>query len=485
MQWEVIIGLEIHIQLLTKSKIFSESPVCFGYNANTQINPFDLALPGVLPVLNKKAVEYAIKFGLAINAKISPYSIFVRKNYFYPDLSKGYQISQLELPLIKGGNILFPIEEKKQKIKWGSTEIVQAHLEEDAGKLLHKNYSDKTGIDFNRAGIPLLEIITQPSMHSAQEAVSCAKSLHSLVMWLGICDGNMQNGSFRCDVNISIKKINKNEYGTRNEIKNLNSFRFMEEAINYEINRQIKLLENNNIIVQETRRYDPDIKKTILMRKKENSKDYRYFPDPDLPPLFISDKWVKYIKSTIPELPNVIRERIIANYNLSEFYAIKLTQSKKIAYFFENSIIHSDISKIKLLIRWLIKEIIPKINQNNDINDLPITPIQFSLLLKRIFDGTISNKIAKDIFFIICKEKSLDPGIVDHIIKTNKLYQISDSSILEKIVDTVLSTNSKLIKEFYSGKKQAINALIGKAIKLSNNKANPVKLSEIFKKILK
>ena len=329
MQWEVVIGLETHTQLTTQSKIFSGSPIRFGAAPNTQASPVDLALPGVLPVLNKGAVERAIQFGLAIGATIAPRSVFARKNYFYPDLPKGYQISQFELPVVQGGRIAFMLE-KDGKPTLRSIQLTRAHLEEDAGKSLHEDYAGMSGIDLNRAGTPLLEIVTEPDMRSAAEAVAYAKALHSLVMWLGICDGNMQEGSFRCDANVSVRPVGQQAYGTRSEIKNLNSFRFMEDAINYEVRRQIELIEDGGKVVQETRLYDPDKKETRSMRSKEDSQDYRYFPDPDLPPLMISSEWIERVRATMPELPDAMRQRLSADYGLSEYDAMVLTQSKAI-----------------------------------------------------------------------------------------------------------------------------------------------------------
>ena len=327
MQWEVVIGMETHAQLTTQSKIFSGAPIAFGAEPNTQACPVDLALPGVLPVLNKGAVERAIQLGLAIGARIAPISVFARKNYFYPDLPKGYQISQFEIPVVQGGTISFAVE-KDGKAEMKTVHLTRAHLEEDAGKSLHEDYHGMTGIDLNRAGTPLLEIVTEPDMRSAAEAVAYAKALHALVVWLGVCDGNMQEGSFRCDANVSVRPVGQKEFGTRCEIKNLNSFRFLEEAINYEVRRQIELIEDGGIVVQETRLYDPDRKETRSMRSKEDAMDYRYFPDPDLPPLVIAQEWIDRVKASLPELPGAMRERFVKDYGLPEYDAMVLTQSK-------------------------------------------------------------------------------------------------------------------------------------------------------------
>jgi aspartyl-tRNA(Asn)/glutamyl-tRNA(Gln) amidotransferase subunit B len=485
MQWEVVIGLETHTQLSTQSKIFSGSPIRFGAAPNTQASPVDLALPGVLPVLNKGAVERAIQFGLAIGATIAPRSIFARKNYFYPDLPKGYQISQFELPVVQGGRIAFMLE-KDGKPELRSIQLTRAHLEEDAGKSLHEDYAGMSGIDLNRAGTPLLEIVTEPDMRSAAEAVAYAKALHSLVMWLGICDGNMQEGSFRCDANVSVRPLGQVAYGTRSEIKNLNSFRFMEDAINYEVRRQIELIEDGGKVVQETRLYDPDKKETRSMRSKEDSQDYRYFPDPDLPPLIIASEWVERVRAAMPELPDAMRQRMIADYGLSEYDAMILTQSKSMAIYFEAVVKHAGAAQAKPAANWLMGDVASQVNRDGiDIADAPISAEQFALLLQRIADGTISNKIAKDVFATMWEEKAADAGAADRIIEAKGLKQISDSGALEKIVDEVLAANAKSVEEFRAGKEQAINALIGQAMKASRGKANPAQLTELLRQKLK
>ena len=484
MQWEVVIGLETHAQLSTQSKIFSGSPIRFGAAPNTQASPVDLALPGVLPVLNKGAVERAIQFGLAIGATIAPRSVFARKNYFYPDLPKGYQISQFELPVVVGGRIAFMFE-KDGKPELRSIQLTRAHLEEDAGKSLHEDYTGMSGIDLNRAGTPLLEIVTEPDMRSAAEAVAYAKALHSLVMWLGICDGNMQEGSFRCDANVSVRPVGQQAYGTRSEIKNLNSFRFMEDAINYEVRRQIELIEDGGKVVQETRLYDPDKKETRSMRSKEDSQDYRYFPDPDLPPLMISAEWIERVRAAMPELPDAMRQRLIADYGLSEYDAVVLTQSKAMAAYFEAVVAQAGPAQAKMAANWLMGDVASQVNRDGiDIAEAPVSATQFALLLKRIADGTISNKIAKDVFAIMWEEKAGDDGAADRVIEAKGLKQISDSGALEKIVDDVLAANAKSVEEYRAGKEQAINALIGQAMKASRGKANPAQLTELLKRKL-
>jgi aspartyl-tRNA(Asn)/glutamyl-tRNA(Gln) amidotransferase subunit B len=485
MQWEVVIGLETHTQLSTQSKIFSGSPIRFGAAPNTQASPVDLALPGVLPVLNRGAVERAIQFGLAIGATIAPRSVFARKNYFYPDLPKGYQISQFELPVVQGGRVAFVLE-KDGKPELRSIQLTRAHLEEDAGKSLHEDYAGMSGIDLNRAGTPLLEIVTEPDMRSAAEAVAYAKALHSLVMWLGICDGNMQEGSFRCDANVSVRPLGQEKYGTRSEIKNLNSFRFMEDAINYEVRRQIELIEDGGTVVQETRLYDPDKKETRSMRSKEDSQDYRYFPDPDLPPLIISSEWVERVRAAMPELPDAMRGRLTADYGLSEYDAMILTQSKAMAAYFEAVVAKAGAAQAKPAANWLMGDVASQVNRDGiDIADAPVSAEQFALLLQRIADGTISNKIAKDVFAIMWEEKAADAGAADRIIDAKGLKQISDSGALEKIVDDVLAANAKSVEEFRAGKEQAINALIGQAMKASRGKANPAQLTELLRQKLK
>ncbi len=484
MQWEVVIGLETHAQLSTQSKIFSGAATRFGAEPNTQACPVDLALPGVLPVMNKGAVERAIQFGLAIGAKVAPQSIFARKNYFYPDLPKGYQISQYEIPVVQGGSISFVLE-KDGKAEMKTVQLTRAHLEEDAGKSLHEDYHGMTGIDLNRAGTPLLEIVTEPDMRSAAEAVAYAKALHSLVVWLGICDGNMQEGSFRCDANVSVRPLGQKEFGTRCEIKNLNSFRFLEDAINYEVRRQIELIEDGGTVVQETRLYDPDRRETRSMRSKEEAADYRYFPDPDLPPLVIAQEWIERVKAAMPELPGAMRERFVRDYGLPEYDAAVLTQSKAMAAYFEAVVARAGKEQAKPAANWLMGDVSSTLNREGvDIADAPVRAAQLAVLLQRIADGTISNKIAKEVFAAMWAAPSDKDTLADDIIEAKGLKQISDSGALEKIVDEVLAANAKSVEEYRSGKEKAFNAIIGQAMKATKGKANPAQLTELLKKKL-
>ena len=484
MQWEVVIGLETHAQLTTQSKIFSGASTRFGAEPNTQASPVDLALPGVLPVLNRGAVERAIQFGLAIGATIAPRSVFARKNYFYPDLPKGYQISQFEIPVVQGGSISFMLEQGGQAVL-KTVQLTRAHLEEDAGKSLHEDYQGMTGIDLNRAGTPLLEIVTEPDMRSAAEAVAYAKALHALVTWLGICDGNMQEGSFRCDANVSVRPLGQQEYGTRCEIKNLNSFRFMEDAINYEVRRQIELIEDGGKVQQATRLYDPDRKETRAMRSKEDAQDYRYFPDPDLPPLVIAAEWIERVKTALPELPGAMRERFVRDYGLPEYDAAVLTQSKAMATYFEAVVAKAGKEQAKAAANWLMGDVSSTLNREGvDIADAPVKAQQLALLLQRIADGTISNKIAKEVFAAMWEARSEQATLADDIIEAKGLKQISDSGALEKIVDEVLAANAKSVEEYRAGKEKAFNALIGQAMKATKGKANPAQLTELLKQKL-
>ena len=484
MQWEVVIGLETHTQLTTQSKIFSGSSIRFGAEPNTQASPVDLALPGVLPVMNRGAVERAIQFGLAVNATIAPHSVFARKNYFYPDLPKGYQISQYEIPVVQGGRVAF-VMEKDGKPELCSVQLTRAHLEEDAGKSLHEDYQGMTGIDLNRAGTPLLEIVTEPDMRSAAEAVAYAKALHALVTWLGICDGNMQEGSFRCDANVSVRPVGQAQYGTRCEVKNLNSFRFLEDAINYEVRRQIELIEDGGRVVQETRLYDPDKHETRAMRSKEDAQDYRYFPDPDLPPLVISAAWIARVQAAMPELPSAMRARFISDFGLAEYDALVLTQSKAMAHYFEAVTTSAGMAQAKLAANWLMGDVASAINRAGiEFDQIPVGAAQLALLIQRIADGTISNKIAKDIFVSMWETPSSDPLLVDLLIESKGLKQISDSGALEAIIDEVLANNAKSVEEFRAGKEKAFNALIGQAMKASKGKANPAQLTELLRQKL-
>jgi aspartyl-tRNA(Asn)/glutamyl-tRNA(Gln) amidotransferase subunit B len=484
MQWEVVIGLETHTQLTTQSKIFSGSSIRFGAEPNTQASPVDLALPGVLPVMNRGAVERAIEFGLAVDATIAPHSVFARKNYFYPDLPKGYQISQYEIPVVQGGRVAF-VMEKDGKPELRSVQLTRAHLEEDAGKSLHEDYQGMTGIDLNRAGTPLLEIVTEPDMRSAAEAVAYAKALHALVTWLGICDGNMQEGSFRCDANVSVRPVGQVPYGTRCEIKNLNSFRFLEDAINYEVRRQIELIEDGGRVVQETRLYDPDKHETRSMRSKEDAQDYRYFPDPDLPPLVIGPEWIARVKAAMPELPGAMRARFVSDFGLNDYDAIVLTQSKAMANYFEAVTALVGKTQAKLVANWLMGDVASTINRAGiEIDQTPVSTAQFALLMQRISDGTISNKIAKEIFSAMWDAASSDPLLADQLIESKGLKQISDSGALEAIIDDVLAANTKSVEEFRAGKEKAFNALIGQAMKASKGKANPTQLTELLRQKL-
>ncbi|WP_321907330.1 MULTISPECIES: Asp-tRNA(Asn)/Glu-tRNA(Gln) amidotransferase subunit GatB [unclassified Paraburkholderia] len=487
-QWEVVIGLETHAQLSTASKIFSGASTQFGAAPNTQACPVDLALPGVLPVMNRGAVERAIQFGLAIGSTIAPRSIFARKNYFYPDLPKGYQISQYEIPVVQGGQITIqvPANEKAGTEAYEKTvNLTRAHLEEDAGKSLHEDFAGMTGIDLNRAGTPLLEIVTEPEMRSAAEAVAYAKSLHTLVVWLGICDGNMQEGSFRCDANVSVRPVGQKEFGTRAEIKNLNSFRFLEEAIQYEVRRQIELIEDGGTVVQETRLYDPDKRETRSMRSKEDAHDYRYFPDPDLMPLVIDAAWVERVKGGMPELPATMQTRFVEQYGVTPYDANVLTSSKAMAVYFEAVVAKAGAAQAKAAANWLMGEVSSQLNREGlDIEASPVSAAQFAVLLARIADGTISNKIAKEVFQAMWDEKAADEGAADRIIEAKGLKQISDTGALEAIIDEVLAANQKSVEEFRAGKEKAFNALIGQAMKATKGKANPQQVNELLKKKL-
>ncbi|MEX3853780.1 Asp-tRNA(Asn)/Glu-tRNA(Gln) amidotransferase subunit GatB [Paraburkholderia sp. BR10923] len=487
-QWEVVIGLETHTQLSTHSKIFSGTATQFGAAPNTQASPVDLALPGTLPVMNRGAVERAIQFGLAIGATVAPRSIFARKNYFYPDLPKGYQISQYEIPVVQGGQVTIqvPANEKTGTQAYEKTiNLTRAHLEEDAGKSLHEDFAGMTGIDLNRAGTPLLEIVTEPEMRSAAEAVAYAKALHTLVVWLGICDGNMQEGSFRCDANVSVRPVGQKEFGTRTETKNLNSFRFLEEAIQYEVRRQIELIEDGGTVVQETRLYDPDKRETRSMRSKEDAHDYRYFPDPDLMPLVIDAAWVERVKSEMPELPEAIQRRFVSQYGLTPYDANVLTSSKATAAYYEAVVAKVGPANAKVAANWVMGEVSSQLNREGlDIAACPVSAPQLAVILQRIADGTISNKIAKEIFLAIWEEKATDEAAADRIIEAKGLKQISDTGALEAIIDEVLAANQKSVDEYRAGKEKAFNALIGQAMKATKGKANPAQVNELLKKKL-
>ncbi|MEX3526090.1 MAG: Asp-tRNA(Asn)/Glu-tRNA(Gln) amidotransferase subunit GatB [Burkholderia sp.] len=484
-QWEAVIGLETHAQLSTASKIFSGASTQFGAEPNTQACAVDLALPGVLPVLNRGAVDRAIRLGLALGSTVAPRSIFARKNYFYPDLPKGYQISQYEIPVVQGGQLTIqvPTNEKAGKEAYSKTiNLTRAHLEEDAGKSLHDDFAGMTGIDLNRAGTPLLEIVTEPEMRSAAEAVAYAKSLHALVVWLGICDGNMQEGSFRCDANVSVRPLGQEKFGTRAEIKNLNSFRFLEDAINYEVRRQIELIEDGGTVVQETRLYDPDKRETRSMRSKEDAQDYRYFPDPDLMPVVIDPKWVERVRGEMPELPAAMQQRFAEQYGVTPYAAGVLTASKAMAAYFEAVVAKAGAANAKVAANWLMGDVSSLLNREGiEIAASPVSAAQLALVLQRIADGTISNKIAKEIFQAIWDEKAGDEAAADRIIEAKGLKQISDSGALEAIIDEVLAANAKSVEEFRAGKEKAFNALVGQAMKATKGKANPAQVNELLK----
>jgi aspartyl-tRNA(Asn)/glutamyl-tRNA(Gln) amidotransferase subunit B len=473
--WEVVIGLETHTQLKTKSKIFSGSSIAFGADPNTQASAVDIALPGVLPVLNKEAVHCAVKFGLAVNAEIAPRSVFARKNYFYPDLPKGYQVSQYELPVVGKGSLTVQVGDQEKTIR-----ITRAHLEEDAGKSLHGDFEGMTGIDLNRAGTPLLEIVTEPDMRSAAEAVAYAKKLHELVQWIDICDGNMQEGSFRCDVNVSVRKKGSEKLGTRREIKNLNSFKFMQQAIEYETRWQIETLEDGGTIQQATVLFNPDTGETRAMRSKEEANDYRYFPDPDLLPLEITPAYITEIRGEMPELPSALQARFEREYGLNSYDASALTASRAVSDYFISTIT-SFGSEAKLAANWVMGNISAKLNEEEkDISASLISPQQLAGLLKRIADDTISSKIAKEVFEAMWSGE----GDADAVIEKKGLKQVTDSGAIEAIVDEVLAANSAMVAEVKAGKEKAFNGLVGQVMKASKGKANPAQVNEILKKKL-
>ena len=472
--YEVVIGLENHVQLSTVSKIFSGSSTAFGAAPNTQASPVDLALPGTLPVLNRGAVERAIRLGLAVGATVAPLSIFARKNYFYPDLPKGYQISQYEIPVVQGGKLEFFVGEQKHTVN-----LTRAHLEEDAGKSLHENYQGLTGIDLNRAGTPLLEIVSEPDMRSGAEACEYAKTLHALVMWLGICDGNMQEGSFRCDVNVSVRHPGE-PYGTRREIKNLNSFRNLIQAVDYEVNWQIEELEDGRSIQQATVLFNPDTGETRAMRSKEDAADYRYFPDPDLPPLVISAEWVARVRSEMPELPEPMAQRFQADYGLPAYDAAAMTQSRDFAAFFEAAA--TACGQPKLVANWLMGEVSRRLNaEDRPLSSSSVNAATLATLIGRISDGTISNNGARQVFDVLWLGEIAS---VDALIDNLGLRQMSDTGELEAILDAVLAANAKSVEEFRAGKDKAFNALVGQAMKATKGKANPTAVNELLKKKL-
>ena len=481
--YEVVIGFETHAQLSTKSKIFSRASVAFGAEPNTQACAVDMALPGTLPVMNMGAVERAIEFGLAINAHIAERSIFARKNYFYPDLPKGYQISQFEIPVVQGGEVSFFLEEGKETVR-KTVRLERAHLEEDAGKSLHEDFIGQSGIDLNRAGTPLLEIVTQPDMRSSEEAVAYAKELHKIVTWIGICDGNMQEGSFRCDANVSVRKPG-GPLGTRREIKNLNSFKFMQQAIDYEVRWQIDQIEDGIAIQQATVLFDPDTGETRAMRTKEDAADYRYFPDPDLPPLVIGRDWVERVKSEMAELPRVMAERFVKDYALPEYDATQLTQSKAVAAYFEATA--KACGQAKLASNWIMGEVSRRLNASEmAIEQAPVSAAQLAALIGRISDNTISNNAARQVFEGLWNKEgpSGSVGDVDAIIEAKGLKQMNDTGELEKIIDDVLAANPKNVEEFKAGNTKALNGLVGPIMKASKGKANPGQVNALLMKKL-
>ena len=493
--WEVVIGLETHVQLATRSKIFSGASTAFGAPPNTQASPVDLALPGVLPVMNAAALECAVRFGLAVGAAIAPRSVFARKNYFYPDLPKGYQISQYEVPVVAGGQL--PVVwteggEPRERV----VRLTRAHLEEDAGKSLHEEamralggaaLAGMSGIDLNRAGTPLLEIVTEPDMRSSAEAVAYARALHGLVTWLGICDGNMQEGSFRCDANVSVRPLGQAEFGTRCEIKNLNSFRFMQQAIEFEVRRQIELIEDGGRVIQETRLYDPDRDETRSMRSKEDAHDYRYFPDPDLPPLVVEPALVERVRASLPELPEAMRERFRTQLGLSAYDAVTLTASRAVAGYFEGTLtaLPDPAKQAKAAANWVMGDVAAQLNREGiEITDCPVSPAQLAMLIARIADGTVSIKAAREVFQAIWDERRTEPDAADRVIESRGLKQISDTGAIEKVVDEVLAANPKSVEEFRAGKEKAFNALVGQAMKATRGKANPQQVTDLLRRRL-
>jgi len=478
--WEVVIGLETHSQLNTTSKIFSGSPTAFGAAPNVQASAVDLALPGVLPVMNRAAVERAIRFGLAVGGEVAQRSVFARKNYFYPDLPKGYQISQYELPVVQGGTLTIRVGEGEKAYE-KVVRLTRAHLEEDAGKSLHEDFHGMSGIDQNRAGTPLLEIVSEPDMTSSAEAVAYARALHALVRWVDICDGNMQEGSFRCDANVSVRRPGE-PLGTRREIKNLNSFRFMQQAIDFEIQWQIEQIEDGHKIQQATVLFDPDTGETRSMRSKEDAHDYRYFPDPDLPPLFIAADWIERVRSEMPELPVALSARLQADYGLSPYDAAGLTASREMSQYYLDALAVVGAAQAKPLANWVMGELAARLNrEERDIAHSPVSPAQLAGLVTRIADGTISNNIGKKVFEALW---SGEAQTADAVIEAQGLKQVTDVSAIEPIIDEVLAANPKSVEEYRAGKDKAFNALVGQVMKASKGKASPAQVNELLKKKL-
>ncbi len=474
--WEVVIGLEIHAQLATKSKIFSGASTAYGAEPNTQTSVVDIALPGVLPVLNKEAVHMAVKFGMAINAEVADRSVFARKNYFYPDLPKGYQISQFDLPIVGIGSI--DIELENGEIK--TIGVTRAHLEEDAGKSLHEDYAGMTGIDLNRAGTPLLEIVSEPDMRSAKEAVAYMKKIHTLVQYIGICDGNMQEGSFRCDANVSVRPKGQQEYGTRAELKNINSFRFVERAINIEVERQIDLIEDGGKVVQETRLYDSVKNETRSMRSKEEANDYRYFPDPDLLPVVITEEYRQQVKAELPELPEQKQQRFMDELGLSAYDAGVIIASVALAGYFET--VSEKTGDAKLSANWITGELSARLNREEiEIDKISVDAEAFALLLMRIKDNTISGKIAKDVLDAMWSGE----GSADEVIESKGLKQITDSGAIEAYVDEIIANNPSQFEELKGGKDKMMGFFVGQVMKMSKGKANPAQVNELIRQKMK
>ena len=477
MKWETVIGLEIHAQLATKSKIFSGAATAYGAAPNTQACAIDLGMPGVLPVLNREAVRMAVMFGLAIGADVARRSVFARKNYFYPDLPKGYQISQYELPVVQKGQLTIDLEDGSSKV----IGITRAHLEEDAGKSLHEDFHGLSGIDLNRAGTPLLEIVSEPDLRSAKEAVAYMKKLHQMVVYLGICDGNMQEGSFRCDANVSVRRKGDPQFGTRAEIKNLNSFRFVERAIEFEIERQIDLIESGGKVAQETRLYDPDKGETRSMRGKEEANDYRYFPDPDLLPLMLDDEFIATARVGLPELPDIKKQRFIDQYGLSGYDAGVLTTSRELGDYYEATVAALG-GEPKLCANWVMGDLSAFLNkENQDIVQSPVDPIRLAGLLGRIQDQTISGKIAKEVFEALWAGE----GDADAIIEERGLKQITDTSAIEKVIDDVIAASPDQLAQYRAGKDKLFGFFVGQVMKLSKGKANPQQVNELLARKLK
>jgi len=476
MEWEVVIGLEIHAQLATCSKIFSGAPTAYGAEPNTQACAVDLGLPGVLPVLNASVVSMAAKFGLATHSTVARRSVFARKNYFYPDLPKGYQISQFELPIVHDGYLDIDMEDGETR----RIGITRAHLEEDAGKSLHEDFQGETGIDLNRAGTPLLEIVSEPDMRSSAEAVAYMKKIHELVRYLEICDGNMQEGSFRCDANVSIRPKGQEAFGTRAEIKNINSFRFVERAINYEVERQIDVIEGGGKVVQETRLYDADKNETRSMRSKEEANDYRYFPDPDLLPVELDQAFIDEIEKSLPELPEAKRERFVQTYGLSRADASALTGSRELAEYFEQTVAAAG-GEGKLSANWVMGEVSGLLNkEGKDISESPVSPGLLGGMLQRVSDGTISGKIAKQVFEAMWNGE----GDADTIIEKKGLRQITDSGAIEKIIRDVLEANPKQVEQYRGGQEKLLGFFVGQVMKATQGKANPGEVNKILKQTL-